>query len=114
MRTGLKLKQASMIAALVPVLTGAVVAWVLLSAASTPLLAIAVGAGAGIVVSFGAASLVVSWVGGVIAMSRDSVARTAQDIAATVDQRQRLAAQQAAAANATTAAMEKLAASTSQ
>jgi methyl-accepting chemotaxis protein len=114
MGNGLKLKQASMFAALLPVLTGAAVAWVLLYASSTPLLAIGVGAGAGIVVSFGTANLVGSWVGGVIAASRDSVARTAQDIAATVDQRQRLAAQQAAAAQATTAAMEKLAASTNQ
>ena len=114
MGKGLKLKQASMFAALLPVLTGAAVAWVLLYVSATPLLAIGVGAGAGIVVSFGTANLVVSWVGGVIVASRDSVARTAQDIAATVDQRQRLAAQQAAAAQATTAAMEKLAASTSQ
>ena len=58
MGKGLKLKHASMFAALLPVLTGAAVAWGLLYASATPLVAVGVGAAAGIVVSFGAASLV--------------------------------------------------------
>jgi methyl-accepting chemotaxis protein len=110
----LKLKYVSMIAGLAPVVAGGGVAWALVWSASGPVLAAWGGLAAGAIVALGTGSMLASWVGGVIVKSRDSVSRTAQDIAATVGQRQRLAAQQEAAANATTAAMEQLAATTSQ
>jgi methyl-accepting chemotaxis protein len=112
MRKLLKLKHVSIFAALVPMIVAALVAWVLVSQSAAPMLAMLVGGVTGIVVSVMTAWMMTSWIGSVIVSSRDSVARTAHDIAATVEQRQRLAMQQAAAADATTAAMEKLAAST--
>ncbi|HZM60475.1 MAG TPA: methyl-accepting chemotaxis protein [Vicinamibacterales bacterium] len=113
MRKRLKLKHVSMIAGLMPVIAGGLVAAALVARSTPPPTAVLSGAVAGIVVALAASWALASWVGGVIAASRDSIAKTAHDISATVDQRQRLAAQQAAAADATTAAMEKLAASTS-
>jgi methyl-accepting chemotaxis protein len=112
MRKGLKLKHFSMMAALAPVVAGSLVAAVLLYRSVAPLAAIFWGVALGGVVSVVAARALAAWAGRVIVASIESVTRTAQDIAATVNQRQRLAAQQAAAADETTAAMEKLAAST--
>jgi methyl-accepting chemotaxis protein len=112
MPKGLKLKHFSLIASLAPVILGGLVTGVFLYRRVSPVAAIGWGIAAGSFVSLGMAQALSTWAGGVIAASMESVTKTAQDIAATVSQRQRLAAQQAAAADETTAAMEKLAAST--
>jgi methyl-accepting chemotaxis protein len=112
MPKALKLKHLSLIASLAPVVIGGLVTGILLARAIAPVGAIVWGIVAGGLASVGMAKALNSWVGGVILASRESVAKIAQDIGATVSQRQRLAAQQAAAADETTAAMEKLAAST--
>jgi methyl-accepting chemotaxis protein len=108
----LKLKHFSVIAGLSPVIVGGLVTAGLIYRAETPWMAILWGVAAATLVSLAAAKALASWAGGVIVASVDAVTRTADDIAATVNQRQRLAAQQATAADQTTAAMEKLAAST--
>jgi methyl-accepting chemotaxis protein len=108
----LKLKQFSLLASLAPVLTVAIVTGVVLSRGMNPVPAVVWGLIGGGLVSILAAQALTRWAGNVIKGSIDSVSKTAQDISATVSQRQRLAAQQAAAADETTAAMEKLAAST--
>ena len=112
MPKGLKLKHVSLIACFSPVIVGALATGILLFRAASPAAAIAVGIVAGTLISFGTARVLSSWTGAVIVATIDSVSKTAQDIAATVNQRQQLAAQQAAAADETTSAMEKLAAST--
>jgi methyl-accepting chemotaxis protein len=112
MPKGLKLKHFSLIASFAPVIVGSLVTGVLLYRSLPPLASIVWGVVAGSLVSFAMATALSAWAGRVIAASRESVAKIAQDIGATVNQRQRLAAQQAAAADETTAAMEKLAAST--
>ena len=113
MPKGLKLKHFSLIACLVPAIVGSLATGLFLFRGVSPLATIAVGVVAGIVASLALARALSAWAGRVITVSIDSVNKTAQDISATVSQRQRLAAQQAAAADETTAAMEKLAASTS-
>jgi len=112
MPKGLKLKHFSLIASLAPVIVGGLVTGVILYWSLPPMAAIVWGVIAGGLVSFAMARALSAWAGRVIAASRESVSKIAQDIGATVSQRQRLAAQQAAAADETTAAMEKLAAST--
>ena len=112
MPKGLKLKHFSLIASLAPVIVGSLVMAVVVLRGLSPLGAIAAGVIAGILVSLGMAKALSAWAGRVIEATIDSVSKTAQDISATVSQRQQLAAQQAAAADETTAAMEKLAAST--
>jgi len=112
MSKGLKLKHFSLIASLVPVIVGSLMMAVLIYRGTPPLATIIFGVAAGTLASLGMAKAHTAWAGGVIQDSIDSVTRTAQDISATVSQRQQLAAQQAAAADDTTAAMEKLAAST--
>jgi methyl-accepting chemotaxis protein len=111
MPKGLKLKHFSLIASLAPVIVGSLVIVALLQGTS-PLGAITGGVVSGILLSLAMAKALSAWAGRVIEASIDSVKKTAQDISATVSQRQQLAAQQATAADATTAAMEKLAAST--
>jgi methyl-accepting chemotaxis protein len=76
-----------------------------------PLLA---GAATALVAALLCAVLFSARIAQLITASSRSVSKMAVEIAATVDQRERLAAQQAAAANETTTAMEKLAASTRQ
>jgi methyl-accepting chemotaxis protein len=112
MPKGLKLKHFSLIASLAPVMVGSLVTGVLLYRSLPPMAAIVWGVITGGLVSFAMARALSAWAGRVISASRESVSKIAQDIGATVSQRQRLAAQQAAAADETTAAMEKLAAST--
>jgi hypothetical protein len=112
MPKGLKLKHFSLIASLAPVIVGGLVMAGVVFRGMSPLGAVATGVVAGIAVSLGMAKALSVWAGRVIEASIDSVTKTAQDISATVGQRQQLAAQQAAAADETTAAMEKLAAST--
>jgi methyl-accepting chemotaxis protein len=112
MPKGLKLKHFSLIASLAPVVVGGLVTGAFLLRGTPPFGAIGAGIVAGCLSSLGMAKALSSWAGRVIAESIDSVTKTAQDISATVSQRQQLAAQQAAAADETTAAMEKLAAST--
>ena len=112
MPKGLKLKHFSLIASLAPVIVGSLVMAIVVFRGLSPLGAIAAGVIAGILVSLGMAKALSAWAGRVIEATIDSVTKTAQDISATVSQRQQLAAQQAAAADETTAAMEKLAAST--
>jgi methyl-accepting chemotaxis protein len=112
MPKALKLKHLSLIASLAPVVLGGFVTAVLLARGLAPVYAMVGGIVAGGVASVAMAKALNTWVGGVITASRESVSKIAQDIGATVSQRQRLAAQQAAAADETTAAMEKLAAST--
>ena len=112
MPKGLKLKHFSLIASLAPVIVFSLVMAVLVFRGMSPLATTVAGVAVGTLVSLGMAKALSSWAGRVIAASIDSVTKTAQDISATVSQRQQLAAQQAAAADETTAAMEKLAAST--
>jgi methyl-accepting chemotaxis protein len=112
MSKGLKLKHFSLIASIVPVIAASLVMAVLAYRGVSPLGTIIFGVAAGTLVALGMAKALTSWAGGVIQTSIESVTRTAHDISATVSQRQQLAAQQATAADATTAAMEKLAAST--
>src|SRR5262245_18028031 len=112
MAKGLKLKHFSLIACFAPVIAGGLATGILLLRSVSPATAIAVGVVAGTLVSLGAARALSSWAGAVITATIDSVSNTAQDIAATVSQRQQLAAQQAAADDETTSAMEQLAAST--
>ena len=113
MPKGLKLKHFSLIASLAPVILGGLVTGIFLYRSASPVAAIVWGVAAGSLVSLASAKALNAWAGGIIVASMESVSKTAQDIAATVSQRQRLAAQLAAAADDTTAAMEKLAASTS-
>ena len=109
----LKLKHVSMMAALLPVLVGGLVTGMLVNGVTKPLSEqILWGIAVGSLVSIGLGLTLSSWAGRIIVASIDSVSKTAQEIAATVSQRQRLATQQATAADETTAAMEKLAAST--
>src|SRR5687768_1938618 len=68
----------------------------------------------GVAVAVGAAFFVSSRLSNAINQSATSINNTADEIAATVDRRVRLASQQAAAANQTTVAMEELAASARQ
>ena len=112
MPKGLKLKHFSLIASLAPAIVGSLVTAAVVFRGISPLGAIVAGVIAGILVSLGMAKALSAWAGRVIEATIDSVTKTAQDISATVSQRQQLAAQQAAAADETTAAMEKLAAST--
>src|SRR5262245_59717478 len=112
MPNGLKLKHLSLLASLAPVIVGGFVTGGFLFRGMAPTLAIAAGIVARCLSSVAMAKALSAWAGRVIVASIDSVNRTAQDISATVSQRQQLAAQQAAAADETTAAMEKLAAST--
>ena len=109
-----KLKYLGLIAGIVPVIA----CWVTTSTLveRTPEMSSAVFWGAGV----GAAVWGVIWlilaarVSAAITASVDSVSVTANEIAGTVDRRERLSSQQAAAANETTAAMEELAASARQ
>jgi methyl-accepting chemotaxis protein len=112
MPKGLKLKHFGLIASLTPLVAGSAVTAVLMSRSVAPWLALVTGVAAGALVSLAAAKALATWASGVIRASISSVSKIAQDISATVSQRQRLAAQQAAAADETTAAMEKLAATT--
>jgi methyl-accepting chemotaxis protein len=112
MPKGLKLKHFSLVASLAPLILGGLVTGVFLLRGMPPTGAIAAGIVGGCVSSLAMARALSTWAGRVITASIDSVTKTAQDISATVSQRQQLAAQQAAAADETTAAMEKLAAST--
>jgi len=112
MPKGLKLKHFSLIASLAPVIGGSLVMAVFVFRGTSPVWAMAAGVIAGTLVSLAMARALSAWAGRVIEASIDSVTKTAQDISATVSQRQQLAAQQAAAADETTSAMEKLAAST--
>jgi methyl-accepting chemotaxis protein len=113
MPKGLKLKHFTLIAGLGPVVVGSLVTGVLLVRGMGAMGAMTAGVFGGILTSLILAKALTSWAGRVIVESIDSVTKSAQDISATVSQRQQLAAQQAAAADETTAAMEKLAASTS-
>jgi methyl-accepting chemotaxis protein len=107
----LKIKHAGQIACLAPVVAGGL-AGAAAAGFSTPIAAVGWGVVAGGVTAFLAAQLLSGWAARVIGSSFDTVSKTALDIAATVDQRQRLASQQASAADETTAAMSRLAAST--
>src|SRR4029079_15076872 len=112
MSKGLKLKHFSLIASMAPVIAGSLVMVALAYRGTSPLATISFGVAAGTLVSIAMAKALPAWAGGVIQASIAAVTRTAQDISATVSQRQQLAAQQAAAADDTPSAMEKLAAST--
>jgi methyl-accepting chemotaxis protein len=112
MPKGLKLKHFSLIAAMTPLIAGSAVTAVLMSRSVAPWLALITGVAAGGLISLATAKALATWASAVIKASINSVSKIAQDISATVSQRQRLAAQQAAAADETTAAMEKLAATT--
>jgi methyl-accepting chemotaxis protein len=104
MQKGLKLKHFSLIASLAPVILGGFATGAFLLRGISPTTAIVAGVVIGCLVSLASAKALSVWAGRVIAASIDSVNKTA---------RQQLAAQQAAAADETTSAMEKLAASTS-
>jgi len=108
----LKIKHVGLMACLAPVVAGALAGGVA-SGYTTPLSAVGWSVVVGSFAALVASGLLSGWAVRVIGSSFDTVSKTALDIAATVDQRQRLASQQASAADETTAAMSKLAASTS-
>jgi methyl-accepting chemotaxis protein len=111
----LKLKYLILLAILTPTILGSVVALMIFEGnAATLRGAVLGGAVVWIVAASVCAAVVSSRVGRLISASVDCVASTATEIAGTVDQRERLASQQAAAATETTAAMEELAASARQ
>ena len=107
----LKIKHVGLMACLATVVAAGLGGGVA-SGYTTPLSAVGWGVLAGSLAALGA-GLLRRWAVRVIGSPLESVSKTALDIAATVDQRQRLASQQASAADETTAAMSKLAASTS-
>ena len=108
----LKIKHVGLMACLATVVAAGLAGGVA-SGYTTPLSAVGWGVVAGSLAALVAAGLLRRWAVRVIGSPLESVSKTALDIAATVDQRQRLASQQASAADETTAAMSKLAASTS-
>src|SRR5690348_11679435 len=117
----LKLKQQLLIAGLVPVIVSlAVVTLTHLTlgtggqGAPRAWEIILPGAVIGVAAAVATAFLLSSLFAKAIKVSADSVFKTADEIAATVEQRIQLAHQQAAAANQTTVAMEELAASARQ
>jgi len=107
----MKVKHLCLVATLTPVIVSWAVAALMLGRTSDQM-AVLIVVGVGVAGSLIAAASLSSHVAGAMTLAADSVTRTAGDIAATVEQRERLAAQQAKAAAETTAAMERLAAST--
>lgn len=111
----MNLRSFSLLANLAPMAVGWAAALLALRAGTSRFdAAVLLGAGVGAALSVVSALVFSSFIAGAIARSACSVSSTADEIAATVDQRERLAVQQAAAANETTAAMEELAASARQ
>lgn len=110
----MKLRYLAAIASLIPVAASWAVATVILERSSMRgATVILIATLVGVVVALAGTLFLSSRVGRVIVAAVNSVSKMASEIGATVDQRERLAAQQAAAAKETTSAMEKLAKSTS-